>query len=435
MQKILLFSHSGFSDENANGLTMKNLLSAWPPEEKAEVYCDVQQPDYSAAHQYFRLTDMQVMNGFIGKRSRYVLNNDEHRSAKRQKTEEKWRATAQEIPAWLKKYHYSFALKWIREYLRILGPWWNKELEVWLEEAEPDILVYMVGESIFLDKLVLKTVEKTGKPLVLYNGEAFRIIDLSLRRGVERAYYRKVEDLYTKLDRKASLVIYNSEMLKLDYLKKYEHPAEAIVAYNSAEIQLPTYEPSNSMNITYFGNLGVGRSESLLKVAEILAQIDPALRLDIYGKATAENTRKFQERVNINYHGFINAKQLRNVIEKSDILLHVESFDQTIVPKLKYAFSTKIAQCLCSGRCFVSYAPRGAASSAYLEAEGLPVAGDEETLKEQLNRVIKDENVRKSCANKVEAIGKRNHQQSQTSRIIREAIERLINCEGTEDEV
>lgn len=435
MQKILLFSHSGFSDENANGLTMKNLLSAWSAEEKAEMYCDVQPPDYSAAHRYFRLTDMQVIKAFCGKKDRYVLDRDDDMQCSKQaNVEKKVRSTAQEIPAWLRKHHYNFVLKWIREYMRILGPWWQSELQKWIEEIDPDVLVYMVGESIFLDKIVLKTVQKTGKPLVLYNGEAFRIIDISLRKGIERAYYRKVESLYEKLDRAASLVIYNSEMLKKNYQEKYDHHADSIVAYNSADIQLSSYNPTGKKNITYFGNLGVGRSESLLQLSEVLAQIDPTLRLDIYGNATAENARKLGNKENIHYHGFVNAEQLRKVIEESDILLHVESFDPEIVPKLKYAFSTKIAQCLCAGRCFVSYAPKGAASSAYLESQGFPVAGDEATLRKQLNQMINDENARRTCAAKAEAIGRRNHQQCRTARIVREAVDKLIQSEGSNNE-
>lgn len=74
MSKVLLFSHSGFSDENANGITMKNLLSAWSSEEKAEFYCDVQPPDFSAAHDYFRVTDMQMLTAFAGKKQPIFLS-------------------------------------------------------------------------------------------------------------------------------------------------------------------------------------------------------------------------------------------------------------------------------------------------------------------------------------------------------------------------
>lgn len=76
MSKVLLFSRSGFSDENANGITMKNLLSAWSCAEKAEFYCDVEPPDFSAADEYFRVTDMQMLKALIGKRTEHVFRAD-----------------------------------------------------------------------------------------------------------------------------------------------------------------------------------------------------------------------------------------------------------------------------------------------------------------------------------------------------------------------
>lgn len=426
MQKILLFSHSGFSDQDANGITMKNLLSAWQPEEKAEFYCDVQVPDYSAAHQYFRLTDMQVMKAFLGKKSRLVLDFEgetQESSGRKAHSDAK---SVRRIPAWLKKHKYNFLLKWIREYLRLWGPWGQKTLDAWIDAVAPDVLVYMVGESIFLDKLVLKTCERTGKLLVLYNGEAYRIIDLSTRKGLERAYYRKAEKLYAQLDSRASLVIYNCEMLKNDYMKMYAHPAKAIVAYNSAECNQQPYIPGDSMNITYFGNLGVGRSESLLQVAEVLERIDPKLKLDIYGNATEENAAKFRARNNICYHGFINAEQLHDVIAESDILLHVESFDETIVWKLKYAFSTKIAQCLCAGRCFVSFAPEGSASSTYLKGEGLTVVSDCASLEQVLEKLIQNADERKAKAETILQLGRKNHQLTKIAGDLRARVSDLV---------
>lgn len=47
---------------------MKNLLSAWSSDEKAEFYCDVQPPDFTAADNYFRVTDIQMLTAFVGKR-------------------------------------------------------------------------------------------------------------------------------------------------------------------------------------------------------------------------------------------------------------------------------------------------------------------------------------------------------------------------------
>lgn len=426
MPRILLFSHSGFSDENANGITMKNLLSAWSPEEKAEFYLDVQSPDYTAAHRYFRVTDTQMLKAFLGKKTRRIFSyppdgaNPAGGGGSSGKSPRK-------IPAWLKKYKYNFGLKWIREYLWMLSPWGHGMLRSWIREYSPDLLVYMVGESLFMDRLVLKVCRETGKPLVLYNGEAYRIIDLQSRHGLERAYYRKAEKLYKKLNERASLVIYNCEMLKDDYEALYPPRARGIVAYNSAVCDHTPYAPSRSVRITYFGNLGVGRSESLLRVAKVLEQIDPALCLDIYGNALPEDAQRFGACPNIRYHGFVDATTLHGIIDASDILLHVESFDRAIMPKLKYAFSTKIARCLCAGRCFVCFAPAESASGAYLQsAEGAILTSDEKELSDILRRLVTDADLRKTCGAAALATGLQNHDMSATAKRVREEMEAIV---------
>lgn len=424
-RKLLLFSHSCFSDENANGITMKNLLAAWPPEEKAEFYCDARYPDFSAAHAYFRVTDMQAIRSFFGKKSRHCFRGPESPGEAGQKPASPGKAG---IPGWLKKHKYNFLLRWLREYAWILGPWGKQEFRQWLTEVAPDVLVYMVGESIFLDRLVLRVCQETGKMLVLYNSEAYRLIDLSQRRGLERAYYRCLQNQYRRLAERASLVVYNSDLLKADYEERYPATAAGMTVYNSARCLEDAYVPHEKAVITCFGNLGVGRSDVLVRVAEILGRIDPDQKIFVYGNATKEQLDRFRGCPNLSFEGFVSAPELRKVIAGSDILLHVESFDTETQAKLKYAFSTKIAQCLCSGRCFVSFAPEGLASSRYLrQAEGVVVASDEQALETALRELTGSPARRKARAELAYQTGLKNHQVQTNARRLREKIEAMLN--------
>lgn len=426
MPRLMVFAHSGFSDSDANGITMKNLLSAFPAEEKAQFYLDVQQPDFSAAHRYFRVTDTQMVKAFLGKKSRHIFNFDSSENSA--SAPKKSGGIAKKIPIWVKKQKYNFTLKWLREQLWGISPWGHRSLKKWMDEFAPEAVVYMVGESIFMDKLVLKTCRRYQIPLVLYNGEAFRIIDLKTRRGLERAYYRRVEKLYEKLNATASMVLYNCEMLREDYEAKYPRVERSAVVYNSAPCDHGAYEPHEDVKITYFGNLGVGRSDCLLNVAAVLNRIDPRLRMDIYGNALPEAARRFEETENIRYHGFVDAATLHGIVEDSDILLHVESFDPQIIPKLKYAFSTKIAQCLCAGRCFVSYAPTGTASSRYLrDADGALLISDEAELEQWMAKLVKDPALRREFARKAVQTGLVNHKMEVTAAWVRGQIEGLLH--------
>ena len=423
MHKILLFSFSGFSDENANGITMKNLLSAWTPAEKAEFYCDVQPPDYTAAHHYFRVTDTQMLKAFLGKRAQNIFSHGADGVTQFVKSNQK---TPKRIPAWLKKHKYNFWLKSAREYLWMLSPWGHRKLDQWILDMDPDVIAYMVGESLFMDKLVLRTCQRLGKPLVLYNAEAFRIIDTNKRYGLERVYYKKIKKLYARLNDRAALIIYNSQLLQDGYEEEYPRRAEAVVTYNSAQCNQPAYEPKGTLKIVYFGNMGVGRSDVLLETAEILGRIHKDLVLDIYGNTTEDYVRKFQVCPNICYHGFVDAQQLHRIVGEADILLHVESFDEEIMARLKYAFSTKIAQCLCAGRCFVSYAPQQTASTQYLlSSGGAVVASDARELELRLTELVNDGALRQQYAQRALQAGLQKHCMQKTAEEIRKMIEEI----------
>ena len=427
MGRILLFSHNGFSDENANGITMKNLLSAWSAAEKAEFYCDVEPPDFSSAENYFRVTDMQMLTAFAGKKARHIFLADTEKSAAdAQSAPGKAEKKPSRIPPWLKRRKYNFGLKWLRELLWEISPWGHKALRQWIDDFSPSVVVYMVGESIFMDHLVLKTLKRTSAKLVLYNGEAYRIIDLKERKGIERAYYSRVERLYRRLNQNASLVIFNCIPLMNGYSEIYPPHSRQIVAYNSALCTCPEYRPHSSPVITYFGNLGVGRVDSLLQVADVLCAIAPELKLDIYGMAVDADRIKLEKHSSIRFHGFVPPEALGGIADRSDILLHVESFQEEIAPKLRYAFSTKLAQYLCAGRALLCYAPEGSASAEYLKQEnGAFVAASRSELQCGLEQLIRNQQFRTEYAERGKQLGIKNHNCETTAAYIRQEIEAL----------
>lgn len=426
MSKVLLISRSGFSDENANGITMKNLLSAWSSNEKAEFYCDVEPPDFSAADNYFRVTDMQMLAALMLKKSKHIFcaketTNDNGSSVHRVKS-----ASPSRIPSWLKKRKYNFWLKWLREILWKISPWGRRALNRWIDEIAPDVIVYMVGESIFMDRLVLRIIKKTSAKLVLYNGEGYRVIDLNERKGIERAYYRAAEKLYGKLNENASLVIYNCPSLMEEYSKLYCAGSKQIIAYNSADYVCSKYNPKSQLIISYFGNLGVGRVDSLLQIADVLHKIDSDLFLNIYGNAADEDKKKLGLHTSIKYHGFVSAKMVRNIAEESDILIHTESFDAEIIHKLRFAFSTKIAQYLCAGRSILCYAPAESTSAKYLKQEnGAIVAVNLDELKYSLERLVSDSELRIRYAELAKNLGMKNHNREKTAAFVKQEIDAL----------
>lgn len=429
MVKLLMISHNGFSDQNANGITIKKLLSAYAPEDVAQLYCGVESPDFTTASNHFRITDMDVIKAFVRKDGQHVFNRKLGDAVSVGKNPPFNSVDAKGIPTLLKRRKYNYWIRWARELMRMASPWGHQLLDDWIEEVSPTCIVYMVGESWFLDRVVSKTVKKTGSPLVLYNCEAYRLVDPKDRVGAERAYCHYSAERYAKLHKIASLVIYNSRMLERAYSTRFGRAANNVVAYNSAACLTESDSiKHNALVVTYFGNLGVGRVESLIDVARVLKSLGGSLFLDVYGLAQEEDIRKFAEQENIRYHGLVQPDVLKDVIRNSDILLHVESFDPVIRKKIKYAFSTKIAQCLQSGKYFISYAPKEIASSQYLLEEGAPLASNIEELERLFGMAIADSCYREETARQELALGKRNHDQATTARMVKRSIQESTGC-------
>ncbi len=430
MSKIFVFSYSGFSDCNANGKTYKALLKAWEPDEIMQFYCGQESPDFDFCHRFFKVTDKDMIKAFFRKNSGgYIERECTDEKNKTVKVVQSKIDKSSKFDKFLKKRKYNFVFRTLREIMWQISPWGRNNLKNKINEFNPDVIIYMVGESPFMDKLVLKTVKKRNTPLILYNCEAYRIVDLKTRKGLERAYYKKNQKLYTKLIQFAELIIYNSDFLKKSYCEKYSFDKTQAICLNSSMFDIGEYSlPQNKEpNITYFGNLGVGRVESILDVATALRDIKPNLKIYVYGNANEEKIDLMKNHPNIEYRGYVDQQKLRTIREEADVLLQVESFDKKIVPKLKFAFSTKIAQCLCSGRCLLSYAPKDMAATQYLiDNDCACIATSFEELKMALKKLLTEPELIQRYAQKAKLTAIKNHNVKNNSQKLRLLIEESI---------
>ncbi len=429
--KVLIVSYNGLSHTNANGKTLYALLSAFDRANIAQFFRGNEFMDFTLASSYFHVTDREMLKSLFCKfpKGEYeqadIFNSPESIS---ETLNNNTVTQSEALSSNLRKYNYNFWLRWIREILWCVSPWGKRRFWRWLEKTNPQALVYMGAESIFEDKLVLKICKKKNIPLIVYNCEGYRLIQLNERHGIERLFYKCVQKSYTKIHQSADLVIYNCPYIMKRYHKKYGDDKRWAIAYNAAAFDTSQYLQRNTdtLSIVYFGNLGVGRVGSLLEIADYLKEEYPKQKIDVYGRPSTEDEKRLTNHPSIILHGFVSQEQLLGIRDNSDILLHVESFDPKIVPKLKNAFSTKIAQCLCSGRCLLTYAPIDMASTEYLIEEGCAcVTTTVEEMREKLKTLIDSFEARNTYAELAKSTALKNHDLITTARNIRNLIGEL----------
>ena len=376
--RILVISNEAFSKGNSNGRTIMNLLSGVNKKNLAQFYihgvpddnfcsADYHNSDSDALRAYFHLTKQKSIPNKCkseNKKKRFSVKRSSMNHVLRDLIWQSW-------------------------------SWWSDEFNIFLENFRPNIVLLQAGDAPFMYALALKIAKRYKAKLIMFNTEAyvlkrkiyssvsiFNVWHMILKYSLRHQYQKYMEQV--------SYCIYNTEALELAYQKKYPHKGKSSTLYTSSDMPELISRSSGPFSLLYCGNLGVGRDEVLNQVAEILFKIDHTACIDVYGKF---NDHKSQQRLcankNINYHGFIDYKKIPALMSKASMLIHCEKDER--VDNLRFAFSTKIADCLSSTCPFLVYASREYPFVQYLQHNKCAhIASGKEELELVLRKCIDD---------------------------------------------
>ena len=383
-----MISNECFSLDGSNGRTIRNLLRGWPIHSLAQFYIIDGQPDFEICQNYYHISDGRALRALIGKlfksnRTIKAKNKKEGNSNSRILNSKRIRRNALTML--------------IREFVWGSNCWKTTEYKSWIQSYNPELVLLQAGDFGFMYELATDVAEKFSIPLVIYNSEGyfFKKYDYFRSKGIAHFCYpifRKILcNKFEKAIKRAGFSIYNCEELKKAYDKVFNLPSATI--YASTEIKKEKRSNHNKpLVISYLGNLGVGRVYPLIEVANTLQGISEQFRLNIYGKTRNEKIeRLLNASSGIRYHGFVPYDEVIRVIHNSDIIIHVENFSTFYRKDLKYGFSTKIADSLASGSCFLLYAPEEIACAQYLKKNNAAyVASNQTELKSILTELLND---------------------------------------------
>jgi hypothetical protein len=420
--RVLVISYNCFSLGGSNGRTLANLFFDWSKNCIAQLYMCMEIPDHDVCNNYFRVTDIDMINSFRYKNTSGIITLKDKDSRKITLKEnnlfEKLKT---------KKSQNKVKMKLLRAYMWNMGFWKTKTFYKWLKEFKPEIIFVMSGSTFFIDKIALDLSKRLNIPIVVYNCENYQFKDYRCHGIWGKLFKASLVKSYDKLMKRTSYVIYLNEPLQELFKTKY--PIESTVIYNSSfvEINLQSTEKEHLI-ISYLGSI-VGRYQSLINIAEAINQIDNSLFLDLYGRIDNENIKEEIENCNtIKYHGLISYSNVLEVIAQSDIIVHCESFDESEIVDKEFAFSTKISDSLSSGKCFFVFAPKSNAAVKYLiKNNAACVATNSFDLKEKLRVLIENKEMRDFYSKKAYELAKINHNIKINSKKVFQIIEKSLN--------
>lgn len=384
LPKVLIVANDAFSQESSNGRTLGNFFLHYPKDRLAQLYTGDYPLDLVDCA-YFHISDQMVLNHLFKHQKPGEIRHFDPASGKAPSEPSLARRVIKNPLTCLER---NFAWK--------TGAWKSKALFEWLDAVKPDIVLLQVGDFPFMFDWARLIAKRENAKMALFSTEDYYFKSWNYigdENGHKHLYpllhkeYRKAYEAYIK---GSSLCIYNSEMLKDDFCKALPHKATGVVYTPTTWTPMPFKQAKGKFVVSYFGTLGRDRLVPLLAIASALKAQTDNFEFTIYGLgATREEIEAINAGANTHYHTPVSYDEVKKVAQGSDLLVHAESFDPFFERDRRHEFSTKIADCLASGRCLLVYAPDSLAFVQYLISNKAAfVATSSNQLTEELKEIL-----------------------------------------------
>lgn len=353
--KILIISNACFSQTDSNGRNLSRLLDCFEKGQKAQFYT-YGVPDFNECVRYYRVSDKDAFESFV--------------KLKRKDGSIESTALISNCTTRIRNEVKKTPLKMmIREFVWKYGLWKNNYLNKWIDSFNPNCVLVVAGDNCFTLDLARKISKKNKIPLFLYSTEEYPFKDYNyVTKKTSFFYYlwrKKLLKSYKKIEKYVNEAVFNSESLANLYSTKYSYKCSYIYQSSNIDFIRNDYIQAEPV-ISYLGNLGLNRFRALIEIADVLREVCPNAKLDIYGRFNSNIKKELECKENIQLHSFVSYDEVVRIIHNSTLLVHAEVNNRFYNRDLRYAFSTKIADSVCSGTPLLIYAPEDYEETKFL---------------------------------------------------------------------
>lgn len=248
-------------------------------------------------------------------------------------------------------------------------------LAKWTRGYEPDVVYSALGNMRMLG-LATKLAQCAGCPLVPHfmddwpntlhgEGELAGVARIAMNRGLRRMFAHC----------RGGMTI--SALMAREYEARYGIEFRDFMNCVDEEWFAPsaTGAGGDPVSLAYCGGLHLGRDEVLLHLGEVIEQLNTsgtACVLNIYTPDADRYLSLFGHLPHVSMRSLA-PSAVRAALAQADVLVHVESFVPAHIEYTRWSISTKIPECLASGKAILAIGPRELASIRHLESSGAAV--------------------------------------------------------------
>ena len=415
--KILVCTANSWNSKVGDN-TFPLLIEGLPKENISNLFIREETPDSPVCDNYFRISEGKVMKSIFKhsvKTGERVVKGTEDNSQLQDEQKE----------LYSKKARFYYLKLFIRELIWFIGKWKTKELDQFIEEASPDIVIYEMSRYIHLNNVIRYIIKKCGARGVgcfwddtfTYKQEksiGYKALRFFQRKNLKRlAGETKEFFAITPKTKREADEFFNINCTVL---------TKAITEFS--QYKEPTGELP--LKMLYTGNLAIGRDETMLLIADALKELNKdgtKITLDIYTNTALSD--KYKNGLNTKFSKLYDAIPQSEVIEKqkeADILLFVESLkDDNKIARL--SFSTKITDYYAAGKCIFAVGNKDLAPvELFIEEDSAVVVTEADEIQEKISQFVNMETLKKYSAKAYET-GKRSY----SAEVVKEKFFTVLN--------
>ena len=309
--------------------------------------------------------------------------------------------------------------------------WRTEELDRWLNDFKPECVFLAFSDDYFILKIALYIAKKYNIPIVSCIGDDYYFNNEKTISPLYHLYKFTYKKLVDRVLSWPGSAIYISDKIRDKYNMEFGLDGETV--YLTSTIERKPFKTINTDRpiITYFGNIGMGRNDSLNAIGYALGEINSQYVLEVYSNEKDKQIYSvFDENPNVKYMGSVPYAQVQERMAESDITIIVEGFKEEDINLSRYSLSTKAADALASGASILVYGSFESGIIEYMQStKAAMVCTQKDELIYAIEKLIDDQELQKKYYDQAIVMTREHHNLEMScktsEKVIAHAIEHM----------
>lgn len=401
----------------------------WEKENLAQIFSNTKKPCKGHCKTLFQITDYRVLQCWLRKKidTGVIFHYDD--------LDTEWKDSDLELGDSKVEAAYKLGRKHTPLTHLLRGVLWKKhfwcteKLNKWLDAFKPKCVFLAFSDDYFIPQIAMYVAKRYNVPIVSCIGDDYYFNVEKTLSPVYHLYKSTYKKLIDKILTWPGSAIYISDKIRDKYNSEFELGGETV--YLTSTVRRKQFSAINCECpvITYFGNIRMGRNNSLNDIGYALGKINPQYMLEVYSNEKDEQIYQvFKDNPNVKYMGSVPYTQVQKRMSQSDITVIVEGFEEKDINLSRYSLSTKAADALASGSSILTYGSMESGIIEYMQTTGASmVCTERNRLIECIKILMADQKLQKQYYEQAIVMTKKNHNLEACCTISEQVILGAIN--------